>query len=278
MSAQAVLDSPPAPWAESAVLALARREAGRMLRHPAYLAALGFTALVVGQWIARESGLHRPAPAVYMILEFGFTFCYAPMTIVAVNRVARSTMRHGLPDQLRSTPVDLRARTVALCAGVALGPAALAVVASVVALTLSPYADAATTGEGGGYLGRGAAALVQLPVLTLGAGLLGILIARWLPYPGALPLVFLVTLMVVTASGQPLAWFKPWHLWYGATDGSTGELPAAQDAWHAVYLLGLGALALLAALWRTPGPRRALAAAGVVALAVTAVAGIAQLP
>jgi hypothetical protein len=278
MTANAVLDPPTAPWVDTPVLALARREAGRMLRHPAYLAALGFTALVVGQWIAREPGLHHPAPAIYVVLEWGFTFCYAPMTIVAANRVARSTMRHGLPDQLRSTPVDLRKRTVALCAGAALGPAALALGAAVVALALSPHADAATAGLEADFVGRGTAALVHLPVLTLGAGLLGIMIARWLPYPGALPLAFLVTLMVVTASGQPWAWFKPWHLWYGATDGSAGELPAPQDAWHAVYLLGLCALAFLAALWRTPGPRRTLAAAGVVVAAVTAFAGIAQLP
>jgi hypothetical protein len=68
-----------------------------------------------------------------------------------------------------------------------------------------------------------------------------------------------------------------WPVWFASNQGMLPRQPLGQEMWHLTYLLGLGALAGVAALLRTDGPRRALyATAGTVA-AVTAAAAWLQL-
>ena len=66
--------------------------------------------------------------------------------------------------------------------------------------------------------------------------------------------------------------------WFSAgTYGLLPPQPLHREMWHLTYLLGLGVLAGIAALLRTPGPRRVLYAAGAAAAAVTALAAFRQL-
>ncbi|MCA2216277.1 hypothetical protein [Jidongwangia harbinensis] len=132
---------------------------------------------------------------------------------------------------------------------------------------------------------RTAVEYLQVPTLVLGAGLLGIAVARWLPWPGLLPLttltLWLGTIALYyhfteyigpTLGGppevvQPRTWLALWPVWFASNQGILPRQPLGQEMWHLAYLLGLGALAGTAAVLRTDGPRRSVwaAAAGIAA-------------
>lgn len=134
----------------------------------------------------------------------------------------------------------------------------------------------------------------QSVVAAAGGPLLGLVIARWLRFPGAA--VLGTVLMVVIA--MPLqGWFEwtwrwhmvwPWTHWYGPlTFTGVGEpvhwvaLPGSPQMWL-VYLLALCALGTAAALYHDPeGPRpllrrviAVLILAAVVALVLAMVTGL----
>jgi hypothetical protein len=124
---------------------------------------------------------------------------------------------------------------------------------------------------------------LQLPALVLGAGLLGIAVARWLPWPGALPLAALAVvidfllLYQFTDSMPTRTWFALWPVWVGGTQGMLPPQPFHQEMWHLAYLLGLGVLAGIAALLRTHGPRRALCGSAAAVATLTLLAAWLQL-
>jgi hypothetical protein len=74
----------------------------------------------------------------------------------------------------------------------------------------------------------------------------------------------------------PLRWTTPWSMSPEYTDGI--PLAGGSQAWHAVYLLGLGLLAAVAALLRYPSYRRPLLALAAALWIGTLAAFWAQLP
>jgi hypothetical protein len=123
--------------------------------------------------------------------------------------------------------------------------------------------------------------VLQCPVACLDGALLGVLAGRWLRFPGASAIV-VVALIVVTLLGQaPLLdtgsseWrlWVPWAIWHtGDNPDGTQTLIAGNPAAYLGYLLALGALAVLGAMWhdRTARtPRFRVLVAGVVAAALT---------
>jgi hypothetical protein len=152
-------------------------------------------------------------------------------------------------------------------------------------LVLGEFATSATAVRSDAVYQRTALEYLQLPALVIGAGLLGITLARWLPWPGALPLATLVLYLGTIAMYQYTAsdlvhgrtWFVLWPVWNAGQQGELPRQPLGQEMWHLAYLLGLGTLAGIAALLRTDGPRKTLyATAGTIA-AVTAAAAWLQL-
>ena len=117
----------------------------------------------------------------------------------------------------------------------------------------------------------------MIPLCTLGGGLLGVAAAGWLPWRGA-PLIVLFGLIawvVAVFDRGDLRWTAPWSM---TPEFADELLLPGSHLWHAVYLLGLGLLAAVAALLRYPSYRRPLLALGGALWIGTLAACWAQLP
>ncbi len=251
-----------------AVGTLARREARRMVRHPAYLLMLSYF-LVLGGAEAADVGLPSRT-TVHEILTMIALMYFGVTTFFAANLVASSARRAHAESQLAAAPTTAQSRTLATCLGV-LGPTA---VAAAVATAIWIVQTAGET------LPRAMAPaeLATIPLCTLGAGLLGVATARWLPWPGA-PLIVLIAVIAwvfAVAEKDTVWWTTPWTMSPNFYD--TVGLHAGSQWWHAAYLLGLSLLAGLAALLRYPSHRRPLLVLAAVLWIGTLAACWAQLP
>ena len=256
-----------------ATVVLGWREGRRMLTRPAYL------VIVAGVFLTGLGAVDGLTSAeAYRLL--GLVLVYGALaTLFAASLVATSSSRSHSDSQLEAAPVDPQLRTLAAGVGVLLGPVAMAglltIAMAAVDLGFEPQLDGAFTG--GEYL--------QLPLSWLGAGLLGVALARWLPWPGV-PLVALFGLIAWTMwsanlldDGQHAGLLMPFVVSSQDALGLGTTSAGAHLGWHAVYLLGLCLLALAAALLRHRGLRhRAVAGFGVLAVALTASAAWLQLP
>ncbi len=250
-----------------AVLRLARTEAWRIVRHPVHLGSVvAFVSVTgIGSGVAFEPGR---GPLVREGLEFFFTLYYGLIVLGAANLVASSARRGGADPQLDAAPLSGQARTAALCLAV-LGPVLIATVAAVVIHAL-PH-----DGFGAENAALTPAELLAIPLCVLGAGLLGVAVSRWLPWPGA-PLAVAVALVAwVIGGGGQGSWWAPWLTSYSFIED---DALLGSQAWHAVYLAGLSSLATIAALLRHRPHRGALLVAAAGVAAATLAAGIVQLP
>ncbi len=278
-----VIDAPVATGRSSGaaadvVLRLGWREARRMLTHPVY--ALLISALSIGTVVQALSG-DSTRESLYETLAVALAYC-GVATLFVASLVATSARRTGAESMFAATPLDAQLRTLGTALGVLLGPVAAAGL-----LTLGLAGISQTTGplpdeiRGWEY---------AAPTLTwLGAGLLGVAVARWLPWPGV-PLavgVGLIALAMLSFNpvedGRAAGFLAPTVIITGSeTQAESWVWPRSADAhlgWHAGYLLGLCLLALAAALGRhRPLRQRAVLGLGAAGGALTVAAGILQLP
>lgn len=123
--------------------------------------------------------------------------------------------------------------------------------------------------------------LAQGPLMLLGGGLLGLLLARLVPGWVAAPVgvVLGVFWVVVLSLGTSAAlMLAPVTEWVQFREDGRVLLHPGDFGWHNAYLAGLCALGLIAALLREAGRRRGLLVGGAVALLATAAAGALALP
>lgn len=117
------------------------------------------------------------------------------------------------------------------------------------------------------------------PLMLLGGGLLGLLVARlvssWVAAPVAVALG-IAGVVALDREGTTMLALAMEKIQY-REDGLVVVEPGS-FGWHTAYLLGLCALGLITALLREPGRRRGLLVAGVLALAGSALAGALALP
>jgi hypothetical protein len=282
-------DDPPAAGAPREVpaevrsrrsmLALAGVESGRLLRHPAVLAA---TAL--GVWLLWRWG--KGTLPVLHYADIATQFPLAPLAaaaLLAANLAVLRPHRDGAVDLYGATRLSLARRTLAHLLSVlplaALGgvlvAADLAWLAGVPGRVGTPNLAEAATG----------------PALIVLAGWLGVLLGRVWRSVAVAPLVLVVvavgslTLADLHVGGHDQ---RPW-VWLGTLlrpvtiDPPPAALLGRPATWHLVYLLGaavvLGALAVWRGQAQARAPRRPRAVTGAVlvaALAVTAVAAVTQ--
>ncbi|WP_426514050.1 hypothetical protein ACPPVO_27565 [Dactylosporangium sp. McL0621] len=243
------------------------REARRLLRHP----VLWLVPVVVAVTSAADSAsAGRNADYWYSTIFIAVTFFGPIIVLFAANLVASGARRSRAEEMLQATPTADTHRTWAMSLGIALplagiGAVAAAAMAVIGSLNDIPADDLMSAGE-----------LAQLPLVIAGAGLLGVLAARWLPFAGGVLIVF----VLATLGG--LVAFRhihggTWWMWW--TTGMTFEnwTPVPGRPWlHVAYLTGLCACAAIAAVYRSQG-RRLLLVGGPV-LAATLVLGGLQLP
>lgn len=278
-------------WRAPDIWQLGRAETRRLLVHPAYLLAVA-PAIIAALAGASSAGTMHASPWLVAYTSTGLVLVmfYPLMTLVAAYRVTANTYRRSVRGPFEATPMSDRRRTTATMIALARGPLLVGVLGTVVLQAMAPHvppgrltADQSTRPiHALGLLDH-----VQIPLLVLGGGLLGIALARWAPLPGMpilAPLVlwFAIGLFIVagpTPSGAAptRAWLAPWVSWITRDGGTPTTPPVAQNLWHIGYLLGLSLLAGAAALLRTPSGRVGVLAASAGLAAATAVAGILQI-
>ena len=270
---------PGAAPGRAAFTALAAREMRRFALNPVFLFAVAF--IVFALWAGPGTGqteidTFNPYPAIFL---GGFG-------MMATYWLTRS-MRGSEP-VVGVTPVTRPARTAALCA-VALVPFAcgcLALLRFVQLIPVSsplygPFSPSA----------RVAVLVGQIVIPALGGPLLGVALGRWVRFPGAAFVLFLllygwvsvVTILSMSHANSALVavlrLFAPFAF-FTSTDSGVGVTAWRGSPWFFIgWQLALCAIAILVALLRGAEGRvrtriiRALGIAGVAALILLLLAG-----
>jgi hypothetical protein len=253
----------PVPDRARAIALLARREARYVLTHPSILVGLLLAVVFVGSAASTSDASERylivtgsSAPGLYL----------PTLTFFAANLCASRPRRARAGELFDATPASAADRTLAQCLA-ALGPVLVAV--GIVAVAFAAFAVTEPALPATPPLW----ALFSLPLAVLGAGTLGVMVARWLPFRGA-ALAVMVALVLATAylsAAHPM--LSPVGDFLDYTDDETYVLVPRPAGLHAAYLLGLDTMALIGALLAHAGRRRLLLGLGAVATGVTAWAG-----
>ncbi len=264
------VDAGPRTAAFRGLAPLIGREGRRLARHP----VVWLVPVVVVLTTAVETASAGRTAGYWYGSIFTAVAFFGPMIVLfPANLVASSARRSRAEEMLSVSPTTDTRRTWAMCLGIALPLAAAgAIGASAMALidsraTSVPPDELLTTGE-----------LAQLPFLLAGAGLLGVLAARWLPFAGGALIVFVAA---VLGGLNLFSRFDSgiWWMWW--TTGATfeGRHAVPGDPWlHVAYLAGLCACAVVAAVYRDRAQWTRLAIVGGPVLAATLALGWLQLP
>jgi hypothetical protein len=243
-------------------------ETRRLARHPV-LWPLPVVVIVAsaldGASGSRTAGYW--ADTIFVAVAF-----FAPMFVLfAANLVASGARRGRAEEMLSVTPTTDTRRTWAVSLGVALplagvGAIAAGAMALIDGLNDVPAKDVQTAGE-----------LAQLPFILAGAGLLGVLAARWLTFTGGVVVMFVAaTLGGVVVFGRFSTGM--WWMWWSTGWAVEGRAPVPGEPWlHVAYLAGLCACATIAAVYRDRTQWRRLVLVGAPVLAATLVLGWLQL-
>lgn len=253
---------------------LARAEVRRVVRHPAFIAGVLLTPLMMlpateyaGTWREASGGI------ALALVPLGW------LTIVASNLVALRPRRTGADELLASLPAPQPVRTTSLLAA-AIGPVlvATALAAGWVVLLSSGR------GVRGGDALRGAPVWTEIGVgvlIVAGSVCVGVAVARWLRHAGFGPLAAVATMLLQVRFLDVTTW--PWSradgdplrfLAFHVEDASSGTefLELRPAGWHLLYVGGLVVVMGAVALARD-GLRRPIGAVLVATLAVTMGAG-----
>ncbi len=282
-------DRPPAAGASRALpagarsrrsmLALTTVESGRLLRHPAVLAATAVSVWLLWRWGKGTAPvLHYADIATQVPLA-----ALAGAALLATNLAVLRSHRDGAVDLYGATRLSLARRTLShllsvlplVALGAILVVADLAWLAGTPGSVGSPHLAEAATG----------------PALIVLGGCLGVLHGRLARSVALAPLVLValalgsLTVAELYKGGQDQ---RPWT-WLGTLlpappfDPPPADLLGRPATWHLVYLLGIAVTVAALALWRSQAharaPRRAQAAATmalVAALAATTGAAVVQ--
>ena len=271
---------PEAAAGRATFAALAAREMRRFVLNPVFLFAVALTA-----WYDAGAGSERAVTEIDSVNTFAAIFL-GGFGMMAAFWLTRS-MRASEP-VVGVTPVTLPARTAALCA-VAIVPFVCGCLALLAFLQFHPVSDPVY----GAFSpsARIAVLVGQIVVPSLGGPLLGVALGRWVRFPGAAFVLFLllygwVSLVTVLSLSHPdsapvavLRLFAPFAFF--TLHSNAGGVTAWRGSpWFFLgWQLALCAIAVLVALLRGAEGRvrsriiRALAIAGAAAVIMLVLAG-----
>ncbi|GIH03847.1 hypothetical protein Rhe02_19140 [Rhizocola hellebori] len=246
------------------------REALRLARHP----LLWLVPVIVIVTTALDSASNgRTAGYWYGTIFVAVAFFSPLIVLFTANLVASSARRGRAEETLNVTPTTDTRRAWAMSLGIALPLAATgAIAAGAMALVDSlndiPPAQLQTAGE-----------LAQLPFILAGAGLLGVLAARWLPFAGGVLITFIMSTLGALVAFRRFDSGTWWMWWSTSATLEDVEAPAVPgEPWlHAAYLAGLCACAIIAAVYRDRTQWKRLALIGGPVLVATLALGWLQL-
>jgi hypothetical protein len=260
----------PRPRAAARPLALLiGKEIRRLAKHP----ALWLLPVVVGAATAVETpSAGRTAGYWYDTIAVALTFFGPILGLFAANLVASGARRGRAEEMLSVTPTTDTRRTLAMSLGVALPLAAIG------AIGVGAMALIDSVNDIPPELLRTAGELAQLPFVLAGAGLLGVLAARWLPFTGGVLIVFVAaTLGAVVLFGRFDSGI--WWMWWTTGTPLEGQRQVPGEPWlHVAYLAGLCACAIVAAVYRDRTQWRRLVLVGAPVVAAALALGWLQLP
>jgi hypothetical protein len=257
--------------------AMAVIEARRMARHPVFLIGVVLGFVVLGLYFVLV-GDDTGVPVVLSLPLLG-AFYIGLTSVIAAALLTRST--EVAVEAVATAPGTEARRTLAL-AGAGLPPLVAGLVFSVVLVVATNGIGVAPQEWWFGTLPDWQvwSIVLMCPVACLDGALLGVLAGRWLRFRGA-PAVVLVALIVVTLLGQTpfletgsSEWrlWVPWAIFHtGDNADGTQTLVAGNPAAYLGYMVALGALAVLGAMWHDRTARTPRFRALVVAVAATAV-------
>lgn len=262
--------------------AMAVIEARRMARHPVFVLGVALGFVVLGLYVVLvgdETGI----PVVLALPLLG-AFYIGLASVIAAALLTRST--EVAVETIATAPGTEARRTLALAA-TGIPPLVAGLVFSVALVLLAKVIGVAPQEWWFGTLPDWQvwSIVLMCPVACFDGALLGVLTGRWLRFRGASAMV-VVALIVVsllgtssleTGSSEWRLW-TPWAIFHtGDNPDGTQTLIAGNPAAYLGYLLALGALAVLGAMWhdrtaRTPRFRVLVSAVVAAALACFALA------
>lgn len=255
------------PWA--VMPDLAWRQGLRMLRHPVLL--LGAAWFVLGYGLGAPSTPYDRYSAVTGMIAFMF----GPVSFFAANLVASSDRRCGAEEWTPSLPMRPVHRTAGLL---------LACLVPAAAVGLLDLAAVALWGPREATMPLLWQHVASVPLVVLGATVLGVAVARLLPWPG-LPLAVMVGLVVFNArvaeDHSYLGFYVDFAEWTPSSAAYAHVVPPmtpGSPSWHLVYLVALCGLAACGALLRDARRWWLPLTAGGALGALVLVAGATQLP
>lgn len=258
--------------------AMAGIEARRMARHPVFVLGVALGFVVLGLYVVLV-GDETGVPVVLTLPLLG-AFYIGLTSVIAAARLTRST--EVAVEAVATAPGTEARRTLALAA-TGIPPFVAGLVFSGGLVVAAEVNGVAPQEWWFGTMPDWQVWSIVLacPVVCLDGALLGVLAGRWLSFRGASAMVVVALIVVSLLGADPFLetssseWrlWVPWAIFHtGDNADGTQTLVAGNPAAYLGYLLALGALAILGAMWhdhtaRTPRFRLLVAVVMAAALA-----------
>lgn len=264
------------------VLPLARREAWRLITSPAILVMGGYFLLIGGVGAVQDWRDLVDRASLAEFLAYVCLLLLGPVTYISAHLVASSARRSSAGPQLDAAPMDPRRRDLALCLGVLVGPAGVALGLALLGAWVS-FGVVFTDPDGTTIVDWSVTDVAQVPAMVLGAGILGIVVARWLRFPGSLLVGFLgMCALTLWMMAPPMPATRPWFSWFAIiswfSDVDAALTPTGSLVWHALHLVAWSWVGVCAVALRHPEGRRPWLLGLGVGMLMLAGTGVGQLP